>query len=104
MRVFRTSLPTFVVHFDDGHSERCEVISHCDFDLYLPEEVQMASRHMKRPSMSYFKKHYLFFILAVLGLHCCAGFSLIAGSGDYSLVAVRGLLIVVASLVVEHGL
>ena len=35
---------------------------------------------------------YLF--LAVLGLHCCAGFSL---------VAVCGLLIVVAFLVAEYG-
>ena len=21
--------------FDDGHSDRCEVISHCDFDLHF---------------------------------------------------------------------
>ena len=31
------------------------------------------------------------------------GFSLVAVSGDYSLVAMPGLFIVVASLVVEHG-
>ena len=37
----------------------------------------------------------LFLVLAVLRLHCCAGLSL---------VAVRRLLIVVASLVAEHGL
>ena len=30
---------------------------------------------------------YLFYFLAVLGLCCCAGFSLVAASGDYSLVA-----------------
>ena len=35
---------------------------------------------------------------------CCKGFSLVAESGDYSLVAVQGLLLVVASLVAEHGL
>ena len=104
MRVFRTSPPTFVVLFDDGHSERCEVISHCNFDLYLPGEMQMANRHMKRSSISYLKKMIYFFILAVLGLHCCAGFSPVAGSGGYSLVAVCGLLIVVASLLVEHSL
>ena len=49
-----------------------------------------------------FKKIYLF--LAVLGLRCCAwAFS---SSGEWGLlfVVVRGLLIVVASLVVEHGL
>ena len=32
------------------------------------------------------------------------GFSLVALSGGYSLVAVRGLIIVMASLVGEHGL
>ena len=48
---------------------------------------------------------YLFiFFLAVLGLHCCRGFSLIAGSGSYSLVALFRLLIAMASLIVEHGL
>ena len=40
----------------------------------------------------------------MLGLCCCAGFSLAAASGGYSLVAVHGLLIAVASLVVEHRL
>ena len=45
---------------------------------------------------------YLFF--AVLGLHCCAGFSLVATSGGYSLVVMHRFLIAVASLVVEHGL
>ena len=32
------------------------------------------------------------------------GLSLVLASGAYSLVAVQGLLIVVASLVAEHGL
>ena len=45
---------------------------------------------------------YLF--LAVLGLCCCTGFSLVVASGGYSPVAVPGLLIVVASLVAEPGL
>ena len=40
-------------------------------------------------------KHFYILFLAVLGLHCCTGFSLIV---------VHGLLIVVASSVVEHGL
>ena len=39
----------------------------------------------------------------MLGLRCCPGFSLVAASGDCSLAVVRGLLIVVASLV-EHRL
>ena len=41
--------------------------------------------------------------LAVLGLRCCMGFSLGGASGGCSLVAVRRLLIVVASLAAEHG-
>ena len=33
--LFSTSSPAFIVcrFFDDGHSDRCEVISHCVFDL-----------------------------------------------------------------------
>ena len=46
-----------------------------------------------------FKNNYL--LLAVLGLHCFEGFSLVVASGGYSLVAVHGLLTVVASLVTE---
>jgi len=38
------------------------------------------------------------------GLHCCLGFSLVAMSRGYSLVAALGLLTVAASLVVEYGL
>ena len=44
------------------------------------------------------------FILAVLGLHCCVGFSLVVESRGYSLVAVCGLLIAMASLIEEHSL
>ena len=40
----------------------------------------------------------------MLSLHCCAGFSLVSANGGYSLAAVLGLLIVVASLVAKHGL
>ena len=43
------------------------------------------------------------YLSAVLGLCCCAGFSLVAKSGHCSLVAVHWLLIpVAASLVAEH--
>ena len=41
--------------------------------------------------------------LAVLGLHLLGGLSLVSDSRSYSLLAVRGLLIVVASLVEELG-
>ena len=39
-----------------------------------------------------------------LGLHCDSGFSLVAASGGYLLIAVDWLLAVVASLAVEHGI
>ena len=42
--------------------------------------------------------------MAVLGVCCCVGVSLVAASRGYSLVAVLGFLIVGVSRVVEHGL
>ena len=67
--------------------------------------LELASGHELTPlqiaGFSFFKCIFLFIILfiylfmAVLGLHYCVAFSL---------VAVYGLLITVASLVVEHGL
>ena len=42
--------------------------------------------------------------MAVLDLCCPAGFPLVLESGGYSPVAVRGLLTVLASLVVKHRL
>ena len=55
------------------------------------------------------KKLFNYSFLAVLGLHCHTGFSPVTVSRGYSLVAVCGLLIcglliVVPSLVSEHGL
>ena len=48
---------------------------------------------------------YLFYLfLAVLGLHCCVQTLSRCGEQGLLLVAVRILLIVVASLVAEHGL
>ena len=44
-----------------------------------------------------------FFFLVALDL-CRCGLSLAASSEDYSLVALHGLLIVVASVIAEHGL
>ena len=41
--------------------------------------------------------------MPALGLHCFMGFSVVAASRVYSLVAGCRLLIVVAFLVVEHG-
>ena len=42
--------------------------------------------------------------LAVLGLHCCMRAFSSCGEQGLLFIAVRGLLVVVASLVAEHGL
>ena len=48
--------------------------------------------------------YLIYLLLAMLGLCCCTqAFSSCGGQG-LLFVAVRGLLIVVASLVAEHGL
>ena len=41
--------------------------------------------------------------MAVLGLHCCVGSSLVARSSGFRLVVVHGLFIAVASLFAETG-
>ena len=46
----------------------------------------------------------IFFFLAALGLHCCAWAFSSCGERGLLFIVVRGLLIAVASLVVEHGL
>ena len=50
------------------------------------------------------QKFFLSLFSAVLGLCCHTGFSLVAASGGFSLVAVCEFLIAVTSLVVEQGL
>ena len=52
--------------------------------------------------LTLFKK-IIVFIWTVWGLPCCVGLSLAAVSGDYTLVVVYGLLIVVASLAGLQG-
>ena len=47
---------------------------------------------------------FIYLFLAVLGLHRCARTFSSCGERGLLFVAVRGLLIVVASLVSEHGL
>ena len=39
---FFTPSPAFTVcrHFDDGYSDKCEVISHCGFDLHVSNNAQ----------------------------------------------------------------
>ena len=51
-----------------------------------------------------FLKKIIYLFLAALGLHCCAWASSSCGEQGLLFVVVHGLLIVVASLVVEHRL
>ena len=51
-----------------------------------------------------FRLKKFFFILAVLGLCCCSGFSLVVARGGYSPVVVQGLLIATPTFVAENGL
>ena len=55
------------------------------------------------PCFCFFLSYFIYLFLAVLGLHCCA--RAFSGCGERGLlfVAVRGLLVAVASLVAEHG-
>ena len=46
---------------------------------------------------------FIFLLMAVLGLCCCTGFSLVAASGGYSPVALQELLTAVAPLVCSTG-
>ena len=68
-------------------------------------ELMLFERHSEKAFLKMFIYLFVFFFFfTVLGLCCCKGFSLVSESGGYSLVEVHGLLIVVASLVSEHGL
>ena len=55
------------------------------------------------PSLVFKKYLFICLYLAMLGLHCCLSFCLVAGSRGHSLVAVHELLPEVAFLV-QHGL
>ena len=52
----------------------------------------------------FFLNTFIYLFLAVLGLRCCARAFSSCGERGLLFVAVHGLLIEVASLVVEHGL
>ena len=57
--------------------------------------------------MLHFLKKFIYFIylfLAALGLHCCVWAFSSCGKQELLFVAVHGLLLAVASVVMEHGL
>ena len=74
-------------------------------DQSINSDVIKENTSITQHNVSWLFKHlFIIYFLAVLGLRCCTGFSLVAASGGSSLVVVRGLLIAVASLVAELGL
>ena len=67
----------------------------------------MESAESREPAFFFFNiyiKLFIYLFLAVLGRYCCARAFSICREGGLLFVVVRGLLIVVASLVAEHGL
>ena len=77
---------------------------------HIANLVSCIPSHHPSPSTSagfffFFNKFiYLFIFLAALGLRCCVQAFPSCGEQELPFVAVRGLLIAVASLVAEHGL
>ena len=59
---------------------------------------------MTHDGFLFFKNKFIYLFLALLDLRCCARAFSSCGEWGLLLVAVRGLLIAVASVVAEHGL
>ena len=59
---------------------------------------------LKKKKFFFFFANFFRLFLAVLSLHCCVGFCLVAAREDYSLVVVHGLHIAMAALVAGHRL
>ena len=66
--------------------------------LYSNTPMSVLIPFQKHPKTWFLKNIYLFLS------YCCMAFSLVVARGGYSLAGLCGLLIVVAPLVVEHGL
>ena len=79
---------------DDSHSNRCEVISRCGFDLHFPEWSVM---------LSIFLIYFIYLWLCWVFVSV-RGLSSSCGKRGPLFIAVRGPLTIVASLVVEHRL
>ena len=76
--------------------------------LLLPQDLctccSSTRKVLPRDPQKSFSYFFFFFILTVLGLHCCWVFSLVAGSRGCSRVGVHGLLTAAASFAEEFGL
>ena len=72
--------------------------------MYKCHKIYILPYHFNE-ILFYLKIVYIYYLFStVLGLSCCVGFSIVVASGGYSQFVVQGLLIAVASLVVEQGL
>ena len=76
---FSTPSPAFIVYrfFNEGHSDHCEVISHCTFDLHFSNnERSWASFHVLGSHLYVFEKrsksfsHFLIGLFVFLVLSC----------------------------------
>ena len=72
----------------------------------LKQYLALRSREVVAPIVFFFliKKNKFIYFLAVLGLRCCARAFSSCSKWGLLFIAVHGLLIVVASFVVEHRL
>ena len=65
---------------------------------------ELASYTKKKTLQFFIREDFIYLYLAALGLCCCARAFSSCSERGLLFVAVRGLLIAVASLVAEHGL
>ena len=64
--------------------------------------ISLMTSHVEHLIFCFLNK-FIYLFMAALGLHCCARAFSSCGKWGLLFIAVRGLLIVVASLVAEHG-
>ena len=72
--------------------------------LQIKSPSLYTSPYYKDIVFNFLKIYFIYLFLAVLGLRCCARAFSSCGERGLLFIAVRGLLIAVASLVAEHGL
>ena len=84
-----------------GHMFSLQICHHGFISLM---EVGGAGENRGWANSSVYFKIFVHFSFGCAGSSLLHGFSLVVPSGEYSLVAVHGLLIAVAPLVAEHGL
>ena len=75
----------------------------CETESLGERKVQTVS-FIHLISSFYYLFIYLYLLLAVWGLHCCARAFSSCGEQGLLFIAVGGLLVTVTSLVAEHGL